>query len=81
VSIDPELIAAAIDPLVAAEHPGLRVWTARVPGGTGRTPQICATGCGTSRAATAAPMRWPCARSRCRTRTGSSTAIWASIPT
>jgi hypothetical protein len=35
---DPELVAAAVDPLVAAEHPGLRVWTARVPGGTGRTP-------------------------------------------
>ena len=35
----PELVAAAIDPRVAAEHPGLRVWTARVPGGTGRTPR------------------------------------------
>jgi hypothetical protein len=35
---DPEPVAAAIDPRVAAEHPGLRVWTARVPGGTGRTP-------------------------------------------
>ena len=29
---DPELVAAAVDPLVAAEHPGLRVWTARVAG-------------------------------------------------
>ena len=36
---DPELVAAAIDPLVAAEHPGLRVWTARVPGRVGRTPR------------------------------------------
>jgi len=35
---DPEPVAASVDPLVAAEHPGLRVWTARVPGGTGRTP-------------------------------------------
>ncbi len=33
------LAAAAIDPRVAEEHPGLRVWTARVPGGTGRTPR------------------------------------------
>jgi hypothetical protein len=36
---DPELVAAAIDPRVGAEHPGLRVWTARVPGRTGRTPR------------------------------------------
>ena len=36
---DPVLEAAAIDPRVAQEHPGLRVWTARVPGGTGRTPR------------------------------------------
>jgi DNA/RNA-binding domain of Phe-tRNA-synthetase-like protein len=35
---DPVLAAAAIDPCVAAEHPGLRVWTARIPGRTGRTP-------------------------------------------
>jgi DNA/RNA-binding domain of Phe-tRNA-synthetase-like protein len=34
---DPVLTAARIDPLVAAEHPGLRVWSARVPGGVGRT--------------------------------------------
>jgi len=39
VSGDPELVAVAVDPAVAAEHPGLRVWTARVPGGTGRTPR------------------------------------------
>jgi DNA/RNA-binding domain of Phe-tRNA-synthetase-like protein len=39
VTGDPVLGAAAIHPLVAAEHPGLRVWTARVPGGTGRTPR------------------------------------------
>jgi hypothetical protein len=36
---DPELVAAAIDPRVAAEHPALRVWTARVPGRAGRTPR------------------------------------------
>jgi hypothetical protein len=35
---DPVLEAAAIDPRIAQEHPGLRVWTARVPGGAGRTP-------------------------------------------
>jgi hypothetical protein len=35
---DPVPVAAAVDPRVAEEHPGLRVWTARVPGGTGRTP-------------------------------------------
>jgi DNA/RNA-binding domain of Phe-tRNA-synthetase-like protein len=35
---DPVLVAAAIDPRVAEEHPGLRVWSARVPGGPGRTP-------------------------------------------
>jgi DNA/RNA-binding domain of Phe-tRNA-synthetase-like protein len=35
---DPVLIPAAIHPLVAAEHPGLRVWTARVAGRPGRTP-------------------------------------------
>lgn len=36
---DPELVAAAIDARVAEEHPGLRVWTARVPGRAGRTPR------------------------------------------
>jgi DNA/RNA-binding domain of Phe-tRNA-synthetase-like protein len=36
---DPELVAAAIDSRVAQEHPGLRVWTARVAGRTGRTPR------------------------------------------
>lgn len=35
---DPVLVAAAVDPLVAAEHPGLRVWTARVAARPGRTP-------------------------------------------
>jgi DNA/RNA-binding domain of Phe-tRNA-synthetase-like protein len=39
VSGDPELVAAAIDPVVAAEHPGLRVWTARVEARVGRTPR------------------------------------------
>jgi DNA/RNA-binding domain of Phe-tRNA-synthetase-like protein len=38
VSGDPALRAAAIDARVTAEHPGLRVWTARVPGRPGRTP-------------------------------------------
>jgi DNA/RNA-binding domain of Phe-tRNA-synthetase-like protein len=36
---DPVLEAAAIDPRVAAEHPGLRVWTARIEAGVGRTPR------------------------------------------
>jgi DNA/RNA-binding domain of Phe-tRNA-synthetase-like protein len=36
---DPALVAAAIDPRVAGEHPGLRVWSARVPGRPGRTPR------------------------------------------
>jgi DNA/RNA-binding domain of Phe-tRNA-synthetase-like protein len=35
---DPVLVGAAIDPRVAAEHPDLRVWTARVAGRPGRTP-------------------------------------------
>jgi len=35
---DPPLVAVAIDPRVAEEHPGLRVWTVRVAGRTGRTP-------------------------------------------
>ena len=35
---DPPLVAVAIDPRVADEHPGLRVWTARVAARTGRTP-------------------------------------------
>jgi hypothetical protein len=35
---DPVLVPAAIHPLVAAEHPGLRVWTARVAGRPGPTP-------------------------------------------
>ena len=35
---DPPLVAVAIDPRVAEEHPGLRVWTVRVAAGTGRTP-------------------------------------------
>jgi DNA/RNA-binding domain of Phe-tRNA-synthetase-like protein len=39
VSGDPELVAAAVDPLVAEEHPGLRVWTARVDARVGRTPR------------------------------------------
>ena len=39
MSDDPELVAAGIDPRVAEEHPGLRVWTARVPGRAGRTPR------------------------------------------
>ena len=39
MSGDPELVAAAIDPRVAEEHPGLRVWTVRVPGRAGRTPR------------------------------------------
>lgn len=36
---EPELVAVAIDPRVAEEHPGLRVWAARIAGGTGRTPR------------------------------------------
>ena len=36
---DPPLAAVAIDPRVAEEHPGLRVWTVRVPGRAGRTPR------------------------------------------
>jgi DNA/RNA-binding domain of Phe-tRNA-synthetase-like protein len=35
---DPALVPVAIDPRVADEHPGLRVWSARVPGRPGRTP-------------------------------------------
>jgi hypothetical protein len=38
MSDDPTLIAAAVDPLIADEHPGLRVWTARVAARPGRTP-------------------------------------------
>jgi hypothetical protein len=36
---EPPLVAVAIDPRIAAEHPGLRVWTARIPGRTARTPR------------------------------------------
>jgi DNA/RNA-binding domain of Phe-tRNA-synthetase-like protein len=36
---EPPLVAVAIDPRVAGEHPGLRVWTARAAAGTGRTPR------------------------------------------
>jgi DNA/RNA-binding domain of Phe-tRNA-synthetase-like protein len=35
---DPGLVAVAIDPRVAEEHPGLRVWVARIAGRTARTP-------------------------------------------
>jgi len=35
---DPVLVPAAVDPLVTAEHPGLRAWTARVDARPGRTP-------------------------------------------
>jgi DNA/RNA-binding domain of Phe-tRNA-synthetase-like protein len=35
---DPPLVAVAIDPLVAEEHPGLRVWSVRIAAGTARTP-------------------------------------------
>jgi hypothetical protein len=38
VTGDPVLVAAAVDRRVAAEHPGLRVWTARVAARPGRTP-------------------------------------------
>jgi DNA/RNA-binding domain of Phe-tRNA-synthetase-like protein len=38
VSDDPVLEAVAVDPFVAEEHPGLRVWTAVVAGRPGRTP-------------------------------------------
>jgi DNA/RNA-binding domain of Phe-tRNA-synthetase-like protein len=36
---DPQLVAATIDRRVADEHPGLRVWTASVPGRVVRTPR------------------------------------------
>ena len=36
---DPRLVAVAIDPRVVAEHPGLRVWSARVAARPGRTPR------------------------------------------
>ena len=35
---DPPLAAVAIDPRVAAEHPGLHVWCARISARTARTP-------------------------------------------
>jgi hypothetical protein len=35
---DPPLVAVAIDPRIAEEHPGLRVWTARIAARTARTP-------------------------------------------
>jgi hypothetical protein len=35
---DPVLVAAAVDPRVAEEHPGLRVWSTRVAARCGRTP-------------------------------------------
>jgi hypothetical protein len=35
---DPVLVAAGIDARIADEHPGLRVWTARVDARPGRTP-------------------------------------------
>jgi DNA/RNA-binding domain of Phe-tRNA-synthetase-like protein len=35
---DPPLVAVAIDPRVAEEHPGLRLWTVRVAARPGRTP-------------------------------------------
>jgi DNA/RNA-binding domain of Phe-tRNA-synthetase-like protein len=38
MSDDPVLIAADVDSVVANEHPGLRVWTARVDARPGRTP-------------------------------------------
>jgi DNA/RNA-binding domain of Phe-tRNA-synthetase-like protein len=39
VSEDAPLVAVAIHPHVAEEHPRLRVWTIQVPGSTGRTPR------------------------------------------
>jgi hypothetical protein len=39
VTADPVLAAAAVDPRVADEHPGLRVWTARIAARPGRTPR------------------------------------------
>ena len=39
MSEDPPLVAVAIDPRVAEEHPGLLVWTVTVDARTGRTPR------------------------------------------
>jgi DNA/RNA-binding domain of Phe-tRNA-synthetase-like protein len=36
---DPPLVAVAVDPRVAEEHPGLRVWMALVSARPGRTPR------------------------------------------
>jgi DNA/RNA-binding domain of Phe-tRNA-synthetase-like protein len=36
---DPPLVAVAVDPRVAEEHPGLHVWTVRVDARPGRTPR------------------------------------------
>ncbi len=36
---DPLLVAVAIDPRIAEEHPGLRVWTVSVAARPGRTPR------------------------------------------
>ena len=36
---EPQLAAVAIDPRVADEHPGLRVWSARIAARPGRTPR------------------------------------------
>jgi hypothetical protein len=38
VSGDPRLAPVAVDPEVAEEHPGLRLWTARIAARPGRTP-------------------------------------------
>jgi len=38
VTDDPFLVPVAVDPRIAEEHPGLRVWTARVASRPGRTP-------------------------------------------
>ena len=52
----PRLVAAAVDPLVAAEHPGLRVWTARVAGAAGaHAAASCASACALPPTAAAAP--------------------------
>jgi hypothetical protein len=77
---DPRLFPVAIDPRVSDEHPGLRVWTASVPAGAGRTRPSCATGCGCWQTASAAPRRSRCGPGRCLGRTACSTAISGSTP-
>ena len=85
VSVEPPILAGAVDPRIAAELPGLGLACCAFDvAGDVDAPlpaRRCARGCARSRTARAARRRSRCARGRSRTPTGSCTARLGSSPT